>query len=59
MKAIGLNFKRLKKKMKKKLNSPVKKFKEDGDKLDGEEIKGKNKTELQLKIDKVFKENEY
>lgn len=45
--------------MKKKLNSPVKKFKEDGDKLDGEEIKGKNKTELQLKIDKVFKENEY
>ena len=45
--------------MDKKLNSPIKKIKEDGDKLDGEEIKGKNKTKLQLKAKKIFNENEY
>ena len=44
--------------MKKKLNSFSKKFKEDGDELDGELIKGKNKIKLKLKINKIFKEDE-
>ena len=50
MKAIGLN---LKKKIKKKLNSSFKKFKEGG-----EEINGKNKIKLKLKINKILKEDE-
>lgn len=44
--------------MKQKVNSFSKKFKEDVDKLDGEEISGKNKIKLKLKINKIFKEDE-
>ena len=40
----------------KKIISPLKKFKEDGDKLDGEEINGNNKIKFQLKVNKIFQE---